>query len=788
MSKIITVLFLLMVMIVPTVAAESLYGIYIEDTSEIVSSAFSDSDIVHLRDNYYGVIYLDGSSNGQLQILELDDNYNIINDSVDTWNFGSGVKSIKMINFDNATGLSIIGYVTSSNQYLNYKSFDVYSYGEIRTLSSVNAYVEDYGSLDFVKSGDLSFLGMGQVANVWSGASYFYSYGGTVTSTGTITIPTDNDRYYKIGTSTSYVSSSKIIQDGTQCYLYYKWSGTGYTTPLSCTSTSFGGGGSSRSTASTVSKSQYEANEINYIDADVDTDAGFVYSGYAETIDKFPVISVRSSTTNSALDKERINSDTATSIEVKTLSPNNILVTYTNGTDLVYKTYTVAIGGTLTEVYSKVMTEAGTNSATTPIFESGNRFISSYTSSVFPASGSVMSFGTGLVPPPAPDDTYLTIQDEKTLGALDTSDLNLTFYAHCTNNTNYQTAITSTSESIPVDCEYESFSIKVDFKDATNTTYNYRRYYLRDLTDTYGQFDLDVYLINPYTTDFVYNEIVIDDLTGGYTNPKVYFEKNINGVTTQITSYTLDTQNSMLAILMNGEEYEVYVSADEIAKTSLGAYRAPSAGDTYETTIFHLYNIILKPNFQKLGEFIEFQVYSKDNQIDFFAKTPDDKVANIINTTLYLYNGTVEEGVLINTISLGSGYDPNNLYSILSGGPYNYSSNINQTTSAKLVTFFSDNSQIRQNIYTVTLWNYDKLTLPLMDYVSTTFMDWFILILLTVIALYATIQTANAASMGIIGLAALFVMFGWFSLSSGTLALAALIALMSWLTQGGKQQ
>ena len=68
MKKII-IFMLLLITLISTVSAESLYGIYEEDNQEIVSGTFGDSDITHLRDNYYGVVYTDGSNQGQLQII-----------------------------------------------------------------------------------------------------------------------------------------------------------------------------------------------------------------------------------------------------------------------------------------------------------------------------------------------------------------------------------------------------------------------------------------------------------------------------------------------------------------------------------------------------------------------------------------------------------------------------------------------------------------------------------------------------------------------------------------------
>jgi len=786
MKKIALLLGVLLIMMIPVVSAAFDYGFYYNDIQQVEANDFAKSDITHVRDDYYAIAYQGTGSDGYLNILEIDDNYDIVNASVDKVEFdGTYLNTVDMISMNKETGLTVMAYSgsDSGDSTIIIKSFQIYENGTItiedtHVSSTFHFWIKNEA---LTKTSNSTFLIAGIDSNYGNTKSTFF--GGSVTSDGTLSMSM-SDRYYE---NTAINNNKKMFLNklGSTCTLYSEsGADSGIYTTIGCSDTSFSSGGDSAGAATGTSSSTFEANEINYLRGDFDDSNNFTYLAYTETLDNYPVITVIDEETHTVLDKIRFEDSTASYTDVLTLAPSNVLVSYTMDGNLHMKSYSVAADGTLNSEYNRttIITASGFDAAN--VYNESNQYIGSYTG----ASGDALTFGVGLIPPPEPSDTQVTLKDEKTLGTFDTSNKTLTFYAHCENNTNYQTTINETTTSVPVNCEYEDFSLKVEYT-IDDISFSYRRYYIRDLDDTYNQFDLDVYLVNPYTTDFVYNEMVVDDLTVGYTDPKLYFNKNIDGTTTQITASDLDTQNSMMGILMNGETYDVYLESNETGRIELGDYRAPPAGTTQESTVFHLYDIILKPNTQRLSNLISFYVYSKDNQIEYAVQTVEGVSNNIINATLTLYNGTGVNDTIIETYEVGaSSYDPDNLYPLLSGGPFNYSDYKNTSVFGELHYYFADNGQIRQNKYTTQLWSYNEITLPLSEYVSQSFIDWFILILLSVIALYATIETANIAAMGIIFLASIFVIFGWFSMSIGTLALAALIALGSLLKKRGEER
>jgi hypothetical protein len=73
------------------------------------------------------------------------------------------------------------------------------------------------------------------------------------------------------------------------------------------------------------------------------------------------------------------------------------------------------------------------------------------------------------------------------------------------------------------------------------------------------------------------------------------------------------------------------------------------------------------------------------------------------------------------------------------------------------------------------------LGIPLMDYVDSQFLTWVLLILLSVIAIYASVQT-TMITMVITGLGILFFIFGWMQVSKTVLALSILLALIQFLS------
>ena len=774
MNKLWIITILMAMMMLSVVSAVSEYGIYTENVDfDFVTNA-TESAVTYLRDNYYGVAYIDDSGDGHLRVIETAGSF-IINNSVDEWDFATGVSNLDLMSFNNETGLSVISYLSSSEG--KYKSFDVYANGTINPRSSTSETSNTYTLLKTIKTSNTTFMTT-IVSNNWASTINIYNTGYTIGPTGIMTESIGN-KFYKYTDTTTGISYMDMQKIGGTCYIFFRENGKGRYDTLSCNNLEWSGGGAA--VPSTISFSTFEANEIYDIDTSYDEDGGFIYLTYGETLDKYPVIAVRNATSFSLLDKERLFEETTTYNKIYTLSQQYLLNMYVKDSALYATSYTVANDGTLTNEYNESIYVNSGFSDLTAMPTTTDNFLLSHEDY---DDISLRTLGIGLIPPPGPEDTTVTIKDENTLGAFNQTDLTLTFNAYCTNNTAYQSEITSETESIAVDCNYTGFGIEVEYE-LSNVTYSYTRYYLRDLDDTYGQFDLNVYLVNPYDTDFVTTNVIINDLRNTYENAEVFFEKNIDGVTTQITAFDLDLQDSIKAVLMTDEIYYVYIKSDETGKVFLGKYLSASAGTLEDYKVFNLFDIQMGPNYLNLDQKFDYKIYTEDYQVEYNAKTVSTLQPNLINLTIKIYNGTSSDDTLIYNDTLGGEYDPDNLYPLLSGNE-NLSAYENDSVYAEMTIWFSESSTPYQKPYNTQLWyGNEKIKLPLTDYVDQSFLDWFILILLSIVALYATIETANMASLAIIGMAALFVVFGWFGVGTGTLALAALISLVSLLAKKG---
>src|SRR6056297_2097089 len=383
-------------------------------------------------------------------------------------------------------------------------------------------------------------------------------------------------------TAISYMDMQKI---GGTCYMFFKEDGKGKYDTIGCSNLEWSGGGSGSLNADRIYSSTFEANEIYNLDTSYDEDSGFTYLSYGETLDKYPVIAVMNGTT--MLYKERLFESTTENNKVFTLSSHYFLGSYTLDNGLYAQSYSVGHDGTFTEEYYR---HIFVNSGFHDLIQMPTTYDNYLLSFEDYDDLSIRTMGIGIVPPPGPEETSVTIKDE---------------------NTAYSTDITSTTTDVPVTCDYESFGIKVNYE-LSNITYSYTRYYLRDLTDTYGQFDLDVYLINPYTTDYVTTNVLVDDLRTKYSNSRILFEKNIDGTTTQITAFDLDLEDKTRAVLMTDEIYYVYIDSDETTKQFLGKFLSAQAGTIADYKVFSLYDIQMQPNFINLDQKFNYGIFTQD--------------------------------------------------------------------------------------------------------------------------------------------------------------------------------
>ena len=74
-----------------------------------------------------------------------------------------------------------------------------------------------------------------------------------------------------------------------------------------------------------------------------------------------------------------------------------------------------------------------------------------------------------------------------------------------------------------------------------------------------------------------------------------------------------------------------------------------------------------------------------------------------------------------------------------------------------------------------------EILLGIEEYINPQFLNWFITILLALIAIMSTIKTSDIITFVILGLAAIFILFGWYKVSWAILILCIIISLIFFL-------
>src|SRR6056297_428652 len=259
MNKLWIITILMAMMMLSVVSAVSEYGIYTENVDfDFVTNA-TESAVTYLRDNYYGVAYIDDSGDGHLRVIETAGSF-IINNSVDEWDFATGVSNLDLISFNQETGLSVISYLSSSEG--KYKSFDVYANGTINPRSSTSETSNTYTLLKTIKTSNTTFMTT-IVSNNWASTINIYNTGYTIGPTGIMTESIGN-KFYKYTDTTTGISYMDMQKIGGTCYIFFRENGKGRYDTLSCNNLEWSGGGAA--VPSTISFSTFEANEIYDID------------------------------------------------------------------------------------------------------------------------------------------------------------------------------------------------------------------------------------------------------------------------------------------------------------------------------------------------------------------------------------------------------------------------------------------------------------------------------------------------------------------------------------------
>jgi hypothetical protein len=797
MNKLIVVLLFLfsLMFVVSGVSAEGFTNIDEEIITNDTYTFWAQEDVktTHIRDNYDVVTYTNGTAVGSttlhVKTIEIDDGGYVTDTDVYEWTYDTAVMFGRrhwVESFNKTSGLFTITFVQSysSNQQINTFSMIMNSSGEVHWTGEVL----EFGGSSLQKADGGKIINTND-ENDFIFATYEFYNGGTYTWGGTLLEDGSFDLYQ---TQSKHCSKSGRFRDflriNGECSVYlYDYTTGYYRYTEECSSNYMAGGGASicGSTAKGSLVLPLGVTEPSFIE---NSFMNVMLIFYGEALYNDATVKTLNYA-GSVLNTESFTEYGIDNTEIFPLDTNAYITLHT---------YEGAFD--TTEMYLFTFDNDG-NANAIDIMYYDDLFIRPqisehhsddyYVMSYIVEDGSestimVRTIATNASIIASPMDTHVTLMDEATLEPFNMTDKILTFYAHCADNINFQDTITTNNESIEVTCNYDSFSIKVGYElevGGTNITYSYKRYYIRELDPEQPEFDLDVYLVDPLTTDYVENEFKLDYFTDRYDDSEIYFEKNIDGLTTQITADMIDIRNSVRAVLMNGETYYIYLKEPNGDKNYIGEYLSPQAGVSSETTTLNLFDIGLTPTTSRILNQFDYQIYGdkETGLVNYIVQTIDGVDNNLLNMSLTISDGTTQ---IYNDTKGSETYNESitPLYALFSEANINLSAYRNDTLSFEMLIAFVDDGELRYKPYKGNLWIQEEISVPMMDYLNDGFMDWVILVLLSVVAIYATYKTANMVAIVIVVFAALFSMFGWFTISSGTLGLAIFVCILSLLT------
>lgn len=373
-------------------------------------------------------------------------------------------------------------------------------------------------------------------------------------------------------------------------------------------------------------------------------------------------------------------------------------------------------------------------------------------------------------------DASFNLFDERTLQVFNISspdDIN--FHLFCPNST-VITPVTNSTFTVPITCQYTKFKFVLDYGPT-----NYYRTFIIDPDDTLG---VNVYLIDLATTNAIFNNFIVDDLLQEYDNVRVHIRKVFVNQTDQINADFVDIENSVGAFLIENHEYIVEIHSDNNPVRVLGTYVADTAGNKN----LRLYDINLNGSLPLIGDTIRFHTRNQEvnGTLSYILEYED--LANATNAvSIELRTGSIDGPVVYTDIITSSNFEE-----VVDIQAYNDT----QVYSIVVV----DHQELGTLSDNRIIYDVVKIGNAAIDYIEANYpklLTWFLIIILSAIAIMATASNGDMTAIGVLLLAALFVGFGWLTTYNelitsrltliSVIALGILVATISLLKKGDRR-
>jgi len=369
---------------------------------------------------------------------------------------------------------------------------------------------------------------------------------------------------------------------------------------------------------------------------------------------------------------------------------------------------------------------------------------------------------------------HFFLYDERTNGPFNISAPNTVEFELICPNRKTVTQINSTNPDILIDCNYTKFNFDLFYSDIAGVD-NYHRTYVLEPDEA---LNYSVYLIDLHTTQYIYNSLIIDDLLQTYDNVRLEVKKWIDEDFVQIFSDYPDAESKIPAWFVENDEYQFFIHSDNNPVLSLGNYVAALEGNK----VLRLYQISLDPEPSGFTQEVSFvQKSANQSNTQYAILTYDDSVNLTQSVTWTLREGTSHGNIIYQTIITPTNGELDALFDLTAAGYGN-------TTVVGQVSINRDGAYHISEAYIQT---FNDIRLEIVKYLESGFLNWFFTILISVIAIMATIRTSNFVALGVVGFVTIFTMFGWMSYGNGILrgvvGLAALVTILVFFKDKSKE-
>lgn len=341
-----------------------------------------------------------------------------------------------------------------------------------------------------------------------------------------------------------------------------------------------------------------------------------------------------------------------------------------------------------------------------------------------------------------------TFYDEQTGGAFNMSSAtSIELQIICPTQTISSVIPTTGTNSFSTNltCEFQQFNIVVYY----GTTGYFRELFYPSYTLDYTS--VPVYLMNLNIVTGAAMEFVLDDTLSNYPNPAFVINRYYGTTYRQITGGQLDMSGKISAYLIQNGRYIVDLYSNDVFVKSMGEYVATNGG----VFPIRLYTLQFGATPSGFGEEVSYDIYEDNSTGDNYVISNYLDTANDTSmVTFKVFNNNLSGSVVYSTFTTSP------------SAQFTY--NISPYSSSSLLCLLNISAH-GINVPYIKSCHEATIVTPtddIIQYIDPEVRNWAIIIIISVLALYATANTASVISFVILAFTALAALLNWLALGS----------------------